>query len=110
VLFELISVRYERRSTLITANQPFGAWDTIFPDPAMTLAAADRLVHHATIFEMHGKLSQEDCPKCEAKAPPRKLIDAPRQSNKKPLSATNLSANITSPRPRIIIQIVALHS
>jgi DNA replication protein DnaC len=53
VLFELISARYERRSTLITANQPFGAWDTIFPDPAMTLAAVDRLVHHATIFEMN---------------------------------------------------------
>ena len=52
VLFELISARYERRSTLITANQPFGEWNRIFPDPAMTLAAVDRLVHHATIFEM----------------------------------------------------------
>jgi hypothetical protein len=37
---------------LITANQPFGEWDRIFPDQAMTLAAVDRLVHHATIFEM----------------------------------------------------------
>jgi DNA replication protein DnaC len=53
VLFELISARYERRSMLITANQPFGAWNTIFPDPAMTLAAVDRLVHHATIFELN---------------------------------------------------------
>jgi hypothetical protein len=39
VLFELISARYERRSMLITANQPFGEWGKIFPDPAMTLAA-----------------------------------------------------------------------
>ena len=53
VLFELISARYEQRSTLITANQPFGEWNRIFPDPAMTLAAVDRLVHHATIFEMN---------------------------------------------------------
>lgn len=53
VLFELVSARYERRSTLITANQPFGEWNRIFPDPAMTLAAVDRLVHHATIFEMN---------------------------------------------------------
>jgi DNA replication protein DnaC len=53
VLFELISARYERRSTLITANQPFGEWNRVFPDPAMTLAAVDRLVHHATIFEMN---------------------------------------------------------
>ncbi len=53
VLFELISIRYERRSMLITANQPFGEWNKVFPDPAMTLAAVDRLVHHATIFEMN---------------------------------------------------------
>lgn len=53
VLFELISARYERRSLLVTANQPFGQWDRIFPNPAMTVAAIDRLVHHAVIFEMN---------------------------------------------------------
>jgi DNA replication protein DnaC len=53
VLFELIGARYERRSILITANQPFGEWGKVFPDPAMTLAAIDRLVHHATIFEIN---------------------------------------------------------
>ena len=53
VLFELIAARYERRSMLITANQPFGEWGKIFPDQAMTLAAIDRLVHHATILEMN---------------------------------------------------------
>ena len=53
VLFELIAARYERRSLMITANQPFGEWGRIFQDPAMTLAAVDRLVHHATILEMN---------------------------------------------------------
>ena len=53
VLFELISARYEQRSLLITANQPFGQWDKIFPEPAMTVAAIDRLVHRATIFELN---------------------------------------------------------
>ena len=53
VLFELIAARYERRSLLITANQPFGEWGRIFPDQAMTLAAIDRIVHHATILEMN---------------------------------------------------------
>ena len=53
VLFELISARYEQRSMLITANQPFGQWEDIFPDRAMTLAAIDRLVHRATIFELN---------------------------------------------------------
>ncbi|WP_197032892.1 ATP-binding protein, partial [Shinella sp. DD12] len=48
-----LTARYEHRSILITANQPFGEWNRVFPDPAMTLAAVDRLVHHATIFEMN---------------------------------------------------------
>ncbi len=53
VLFELIAERYERRSLLITANQPFSGWDSVFPDPGMTVAAIDRLVHHSTIFELN---------------------------------------------------------
>lgn len=53
VLFELIASRYENRSLLVTSNQPFGAWTNVFPDAAMTLAAVDRLVHHATILEMN---------------------------------------------------------
>lgn len=53
VLFELIAERYERRSLLITANQPFSGWNNVFPDPGMTVAAIDRLVHHSTIFELN---------------------------------------------------------
>ena len=94
VLFELIAARYERRSMLITANQPFGEWGKIFPDQAMTLAAIDRLVHHATILEMNvEKLSSPRGPRSKARSRPatnprdnqgnregRRLIDAPRQS------------------------------
>lgn len=53
VLFELIAERYERRSIIATCNQPFSEWNQIFPDPAMTVAAIDRLVHHATILELN---------------------------------------------------------
>ena len=52
VLFELIAHRYERRSLLITANHPFSQWDSIFSDSMMTVAAVDRLVHHALIIEI----------------------------------------------------------
>ncbi|WP_235026285.1 ATP-binding protein, partial [Caballeronia arationis] len=38
---------------ITTANQPFGEWNKVFPDPAMTIAAVDRLVHHSTIFELN---------------------------------------------------------
>jgi DNA replication protein DnaC len=53
VLFELIAERYERKSLAITANAPFSQWGEIFVDAAMTVAAVDRLVHHATILEMN---------------------------------------------------------
>jgi DNA replication protein DnaC len=55
VLFELIAHRYERRSLLITANQPFSQWDAIFADSMMTVAAVDRLVHHALILEIQAE-------------------------------------------------------
>ena len=53
VLFELISARYERRSVLITANQPFKEWKKVFPDENTAAAAVDRLVHHCVILEMN---------------------------------------------------------
>ena len=55
VLFELISERYERKSLAITANQPFSAWEQVFPEVAMTVAAVDRLVHRSTILELNAE-------------------------------------------------------
>jgi DNA replication protein DnaC len=55
VLFELIAHRYERKSLLITANQPFSQWDAIFADSMMTVAAVDRLVHHALIIDIQAQ-------------------------------------------------------
>lgn len=52
VLFELIADRYENSSLIITANQPFSEWDSIFPDNMMAVAAIDRLIHHATIINI----------------------------------------------------------
>src|SRR5271155_2466451 len=44
VLFELIGSRYERRSLLITANQPFSEWGKIFPK--IKLAILSRRDNH----------------------------------------------------------------
>ena len=71
-LFELIAERYERKSLAITANQPFSAWDQIFPDTAMTLAAVDRLVHHATIFEMNAESFRRRTAAAPGRAPERR--------------------------------------
>jgi len=52
VLFELIAHRYEAGSLIVTSNQPFSQWDQIFSDTLMTVAAIDRIIHHATIVEI----------------------------------------------------------
>jgi DNA replication protein DnaC len=54
VLFELIAHRYERHSLIITSNQSFEDWDELFTDTTMTVAAIDRLVHHAHIVQLLG--------------------------------------------------------
>ena len=55
VLFTFLAERYERRSVLISSNLVFSKWDQIFKDPMTTMAAIDRLVHHAMILEFNGE-------------------------------------------------------
>src|SRR6476646_10330436 len=86
VLFELISARYERKSLLITANQPFGEWGKIFPAQAMTVAVVDRLVHHATIFEMNVESYR------------RRAALERKRSRGRPPTHTTITANACLPR------------
>jgi len=55
LLFELISHRYERGSTLITSNLPFDEWTETFGSERLTGALLDRLTHHVSILEMNGE-------------------------------------------------------
>jgi DNA replication protein DnaC len=56
LLFNLITARYERRSTVVTTNLPFADWVTIFAgDEKLTTALLDRLAHHATVVTTKGK-------------------------------------------------------
>ena len=54
ILFTFLAERYERRSLLVSSNLVFSQWDQIFKDPMTTMAAIDRLVHHAIILEFNG--------------------------------------------------------
>jgi DNA replication protein DnaC len=55
VLFVLLAERYERRSLVITSNLPFSQWNKVFKDAVTTMAAVDRVVHHATVLELNGE-------------------------------------------------------
>jgi len=51
-LFELIAHRYKRASLLITSNQAYREWGSVFGGNMMTVAAIDRLVHHSDIYKI----------------------------------------------------------
>lgn len=55
LLFELISRRYESKSTLVTTNRPFAEWHEVFPNAACVVSLVDRLVHNAEIVSIEGK-------------------------------------------------------
>ena len=55
LLFEIVSRRYEEKSTLITTNRPFSEWNEVFPNAACVVSLIDRLVHHAEIIQIEGE-------------------------------------------------------
>lgn len=55
LLFELISRRYQAKSTIITTNRPFGEWNEVFPNAACVVSLIDRLVHRAEIISIKGE-------------------------------------------------------
>jgi DNA replication protein DnaC len=55
LLFELVSRRYEHKSTMITTNRPFAEWRQVFPNAACVVSLVDRLVHNAEILAIEGE-------------------------------------------------------
>jgi DNA replication protein DnaC len=55
LLFELVNRRYENKSTIITTNKSFGAWQEVFPNAACVVSLVDRLVHNAEILSFEGE-------------------------------------------------------
>lgn len=55
LLFNHLSLRAGRKSTIITTNLGFERWEEIFNDPVLTAALVDRLTHKAYLINMNGK-------------------------------------------------------
>ncbi len=55
LFFQLIAMRYEKKSTIITTNIPLSKWGETFSDNTIASAILDRLVHHSTIIKITGK-------------------------------------------------------
>lgn len=54
LLFQLIDLRYETKSTIVTSNILLEKWDTIFEDPLIAIAILDRLLHYSHVFKITG--------------------------------------------------------
>jgi DNA replication protein DnaC len=55
LLFEVVTRRYQQRSTIITTNKPFSEWNQVFPNAASVVTIIDRLVHKAEILTIEGE-------------------------------------------------------
>ena len=55
LLFQVISRRYEKKSTVLTTNLAFRDWPTIFPNATCATALIDRVVHHADVIAIEGE-------------------------------------------------------
>ena len=55
LLFEIVSRRYQEKSTLLTTNRPFSEWGEVFPNAACVVSLVDRLVHNAEIIQIEGE-------------------------------------------------------
>lgn len=55
MFFQLIDMRYEKRSTILTTNVNFKAWDEVFQDTKLANAILDRILHHATVVSIVGE-------------------------------------------------------
>lgn len=55
LFFQIISQRYERKSTILTSNLVFGQWASTFDDDAtITSAILDRFLHHSEVILIEG--------------------------------------------------------
>lgn len=55
LLFELVSRRYEAKSTIVTTNKAFSDWPEVFPNAACVVSLVDRLVHHSEVISIEGE-------------------------------------------------------
>ena len=55
LFFQLVSSRYEKRSTIYTSNKSFSEWGEILGDSVMAAAVLDRILHHCTVVNIRGE-------------------------------------------------------
>lgn len=55
LFFQLVDMRYEKKSTILTTNINFNDWDSIFNDTIVANAILDRILHHSKVITINGR-------------------------------------------------------
>ncbi len=85
MLFQLISHRYQNKSTLITTNRAFGEWNEI----ACVGSLVDRLVHYAEIVAIEGESYAQGSPRprrCPGTQTPRRQVMSTMLDHLRPIT------------------------
>ncbi len=85
LLFELISRRYQHKSTVVTTNKPFAEWGEVFPNAACVVSLIDRLMHRAEVVRIEGKSYRQK--EADEREVARKAERAARKTSSRPRKA-----------------------
>ena len=98
LLFQLVSQRYLRASTVVTTNRPFAEWSEMFPNAACVVSLVDRLMHRAEVVRIEGKsYRQKEADERAAK----RLADRSAERSSTPSSSrTAITPELKSNTPR----------
>ncbi|MBA3700160.1 MAG: ATP-binding protein [Planctomycetes bacterium] len=91
--------RYEHRSLIITCDRPFADWNSIFTDQTMTVAAIDRLVHHATILEFGSESYRKRAAATRALSPGIMPPASTTKRSSRPRTSSSSLGNWSRPAP-----------
>lgn len=88
LLFELVSRRYQHKSTVVTTNRAFAEWGEVFPNAACVVSLIDRLMHRAEVVRIEGKsYRQKEADEREVARKAERLAKQPSSHQRKTSSA-----------------------
>jgi len=90
LLYEVITARYQNRSTIITTNRPFQEWGAVFPNAACVVTLVDRLVHKAEIVAIDAESYRQ-----------KEALEAAAEKEKKRKARKNVKGGAATDRKEV---------
>jgi DNA replication protein DnaC len=90
LLFNIVSRRHEKASTIITTNLPFKEWGTVFPGAACVVALVDRLTQHCHVIDIDADSGRQIPP--PSSPPPARPKAKVKIKSKEPATASRPAA------------------